>query len=1460
MLSDWALDLTFDSDGMTTTEFFASSFSDESTNAVALQSDGKILAAGTGGAFARYTADGSIDTSFGEHGKVAFKGTAQAIAVQSDGKILVVSYTSSSTEDYRIARYLSDGTLDSTFAGGGILNTDYRWQDIAVQSDGKIVVAGTDGVDFLVARYLSDGSPDASFDGDGSLATDFGGGDVGYGLALQSDGKIVVAGSSYRDSADIAVARYHSDGSLDTTFDGDGKATTSLGPQNDIGYCVAVQSDGKIVVAGIRGTFPTYTDFALIRYNTDGSLDSSFADDGIQTTPFKSDQDVARSVMLLDDGRILVAGDLVKPFTKDYDIALACYRADGSLDSSFDGDGMLTLDIPSVMTHMRAAVVQSDGKILVGGYTSGIDSILVRFHQDGTLDASFGTGGIQATNLGQSNDIGSDVIVQSDGKILVAGSTDRGDHTDFALVRYNADGSRDLSFGDNGRVITDFGLHDDSAKALVLQPNGKIVVAGTSTDGTNADFAVARYNSDGSLDMSFGRYGLVTTDLGSAYDTGTDVILQSDGKIVVAGQSRLNGTHRIGIARYHANGRVDTSFSGDGLLTTESPDSTCRLFQVDGKIVVFGAESYSSYGNWANFVVARFDSQGNPDITFDGDGRLAVTFETKDARVQGAALQSDGKMIVVGSVANYRSDDLAVARYNADGSLDTSFDGDGKLSTSFEDMDTYARDVVVQSDGKIVVVGVSNGDFAIARYQSDGSLDASFSGDGKATTSFGESCCAVTGVTLQSDGKIVVVGSSIGRSPDFAVARYRMVNEAPTANPDTATVAEDGSVRISVLDNDIPGAADETGQSLAVASAFALLGSVVVEADGTLTYVPPADYFGDDTISYTIVDDGTTEGVADPRTASGTVAVTVAAADDAPVSVSDAATVLEAGTVEIDVLANDTDVDNQDPTPANTGLIVAAVTQGSHGTAAFTAAGVTYSPDAGFNGWDSFTYTIEDAAGLASTATVQVTVAAPPPTAGGPYRISEGQALTLAAKGSACESATYRWDIDGDGDFDENITGAAPTVAWPVLDAMQFDGPTTRSITVEMTTPTGTATASTNFTVANAKPGTQSFGGDDFWYHPGEEARVRGVFADPSLLDTLSATISWGDGTTQTIPLTVIDGEAVLEASHCYAFDGSYWIYVSVSDDDGGWCMNTRSANVGDVSWHDGQLDIVGTADGDALALGLQGDWVTFTHDFLTAVPAVWLSEIASISVTFFEGDDTLSVDPAIDVPITVNGGAGDDVLQTGSGDDWLYGHDGNDTLSGGAGQDRMYGQMGDDTLYGGADRDLMSGQGGNDWLGGEDGNDILYGNGGNDYLFGHRGKDRLFGHEGGDVLVGGADNDRLSGSLGRDILLAGTGADWVMGHADSDLLAGGPTAYDDDQEALVALMAVWLEGALLSERIKTITQGFGTGNLYALSPADTVLTDSALDELAGNGGSDWYLTDAADLLITGGGDWMTRG
>src|SRR5579885_1749835 len=369
-------------------------------------------------------------------------------------------------------------------------------------------------------------------------------------------------------------------------------------------------------------------------------------------------------------------------------------------------------------------------------------------HKAHAVSSRSDTGLDSAVKVLSGSDNGSDdgaraVAIQSDGKIVAAGFSSN-HNSDFALVRYNTDGSLDDTFSGDGRVTTNFGGDDDEAFGVAIQADGKIVVIGFSDANRDFDFALARYNPDGSLDTSFGGDGKVLTDFGGSDDESFGVAIQADGKIVVAGFSDVNGDFDFAIVRYNPDGSLDNTFGNGGKIATDfgggSDDGAFALsIQTDGRIVVSGF-SIPGVSKTADFAIARYNTDGSFDTTFDNDGKVITDFGGDDDEANGVAIQGDGKIVAAGFSDANGDFDFALARYNPDGSLDTSFGGDGEVLTDFDRSDDEAFGVAIQADGRIVAAGFSDVnrdfDFAIVRYNSDGSRDNTFGSNGIVTTNF----------------------------------------------------------------------------------------------------------------------------------------------------------------------------------------------------------------------------------------------------------------------------------------------------------------------------------------------------------------------------------------------------------------------------------------------------------------------------------------------------------------------------------------------------------------------------------------------------------------------------------------------------------------------------------------------------------------------------------------------------
>ncbi len=462
---------------------------------------------------------------------------------------------------------------------------------------------------------------------DGIVTTDIASGaDNVFGMTVQPDGKVLVVGQSGSGAAgDFALLRYHANGSLDTSFGAGGIVLTDVSGDADLGFDVTLQPDGKILVSGQTFNGGDY-DFALMRYHSDGSLDASFGSGGMVTTDFAGLNDYGKGITLQADGKILVTG--ITDNGADYDFALARYNSDGSLDGSFGTGGIVTTGIAADDQAIDVAV-QADGKIVVSGDSfngANMDFALVRYNADGSLDASFGAGGKVTTDFGLSVDKGVRLTQQADGKLLLAGYSHNGTDFDFALARYNADGSLDAGFGTAGLVTTSLGTGDDVAYNVAVQPDGKIVVSGDSDNGLDDDFAVVRYNADGSLDASFGTGGQVTTAVGAGNDRARAFALQSDGKILLAGFSHNGTDNDIAVVRYNSDGTLDTQFDTSNTLDgnpTFVEDGAAVILDAD--VNVFDAELNAADNYAGSMLTIARNGGANAEDQFSAAGNLVFS-------------------------------------------------------------------------------------------------------------------------------------------------------------------------------------------------------------------------------------------------------------------------------------------------------------------------------------------------------------------------------------------------------------------------------------------------------------------------------------------------------------------------------------------------------------------------------------------------------------------------------------------------------------------------------------------------------------------------------------------------------------------------------------------------------------------------------------------------------------------
>jgi uncharacterized delta-60 repeat protein len=775
-----------------------------------LQPDGKILTvAGTG--MIRYNPDGSLDETFGINGFASTiflyqgvgpqNGYVNHIVVQPDGKIVGCGtmFAPNLQSDFMIARFNSNGSVDTTFGTGGVNYVNFTAKSegagsLAMQPDGKFVLGGGNSYvvggpgalgfegDGMVVRFNSDGTLDTSFGlGGRQMVPWTNGRDAIKGVAISSSGKIVLGGNTGQRT--LGVARLNADGSFDSTFGSGGKATGSqIFDVNAFLY----QPDGKIVLVG---TGDSYLFMKVARFNSEGTTDFGFGSGGTATTTIRT-VNYAYDAGLQADGKIVVVGETLN-WDQSSDMAVLRFDSSGNLDPSFGDGGKSIIDFFGYTDTAWSVAIQPDGRILVGGSSlenpnSGGVS-MARYLGDVVPQSISGrvTGNngeaLPGVTLTLSGSQTGNTQTDANGDYVFNGIVPGGDYTvtpslagqsffpasrtfndlsgnqvaDFTTLvptptptptpsptptpGPHPDGNLDLTFGAGGRVTTDFFSSIDSVAGISVQPDGKIVVAGTVFNSSTYDFAIARYLSDGSLDSSFGSGGKVVTDLFGSNDFGNALVIQPDGKIIVAGSTYRSGTVE-------------------------------------------------------DFALARYQSNGTLDSSFGSGGKVATDFFNDCDEVVALMLQPDGKIIAAGgayggtSFSLSTSNDIAVARYNADGSLDSSFGFAGKVNTDFSRGYDVGSGVAVQADGKIVVSGTqyvtsTSADFLLVRYGTNGALDQSFGSNGRVMTDFSGGSDVALDVVVQPDGRIIVAGSAFitATKSDFALARYNLNGSLDTS-------------------------------------------------------------------------------------------------------------------------------------------------------------------------------------------------------------------------------------------------------------------------------------------------------------------------------------------------------------------------------------------------------------------------------------------------------------------------------------------------------------------------------------------------------------------------------------------------------------------------------------------------------------------------------------------------------
>lgn len=436
-------------------------------------------------------------------------------------------------------------------------------------------------------------------------------------LSAEEIGALAADGVSVSDSVAITVNAINDAPTFEV---GDGVAMPDIVALSDGGVDIAVQDDGKYVVLTSANTASSGQDldFVLSRYNTDGTLDTSFGTNGIVVTAVNTNNESPKTVTLQDDGKILVAGGYAPTATSDSIVMR--YNADGTLDTTFSTDGMAEIDFSVTSTDIiNDMVVQPDGKIVVVGYGSfsGTNQITVaRLHSDGTLDTSFDGDGTLLLPVNGTGSYGNEVELLSDGRIMIGGYADNGTDNDVVLISLNSDGSLDTSFDTDGTLMIDM-TASESGSAMVVDESDNIYIAGLSNVSGNSDTIVIKVDDSGSLVTGFGTNGIATHAIGSPYEAVNDMVLQDDGKIIIVGDAYNGSNNDISVIRLNSDGTLDTTFDGDGKIRDDMNGATdsAKAVALDNKGAILVVGNTSIDGSGESFL-ARFESEGSFDKYF----------------------------------------------------------------------------------------------------------------------------------------------------------------------------------------------------------------------------------------------------------------------------------------------------------------------------------------------------------------------------------------------------------------------------------------------------------------------------------------------------------------------------------------------------------------------------------------------------------------------------------------------------------------------------------------------------------------------------------------------------------------------------------------------------------------------------------------------------------------------------
>lgn len=795
------LDPDFGAGGLVT--HAATGPSDESIGAVQIDGQNRIVS-GYGGynarGVSRHLANGSLDTAFGDDGHTALGFGVRDVGIQADGRIVAVGANAGPLleQDWQIARLMPDGSIDTSFGNQGRISLDWygssdEARSIALAASGNIIVGGLAHKPGLGTAFAL-----AIFDGQGQLLEwridkfFTGTADICNQVLVQPDGKIICAGLARNPSgAVMVVARYEPDLSGDDGFGTDGAVAVTYTEGPAEAQTAMLLPGGEILLGGFVDDSNDYA-LALVQLTASGVPDTAFGGDGRALTHLAGSDTESINGLFLDGTRILAS---VQSDSLD-DFVVAAFTLAGALDNSFGTSGVTTVDFHGLVDRSRA-IASHQGQVLVAGAARGLqrsatdDLALARLTSSGALDTGFGNNGRASHGLsGPVNVWITDAAVRSDGGVLSVGYVGMTfSARDFSLTAFNADGSLDTGFGDGGTQTVDFDNGEDEAFALTLLADGRFLVAGAvRPDGGSLDFGMARFLADGSLDTSFGTSGWAVIDLDGDVDRARDLIVQPDGKILVAGEAKFPShgyTNDVVVVRFDADGSLDAGFGSNGVArhsinTYDWPSSVALL--AGGRIIVGGHSD-------KKFTLVGFTSNGSLDAGFGTGGVFQVDFAGQQDVLSDLIVldnwQGQGERIVaVGGArtsSSVTTQDFAAVMLTSAGALEPGFGSGGKVTFDFGGSSDQAASVIQAPGGGLVLAGSANvpGQFAARALTPAGAPDAGFFQSGASfTRNFSATSYDSATAAIAKAGSLTLVGTSYDQNDSGGLQKIALARLA----------------------------------------------------------------------------------------------------------------------------------------------------------------------------------------------------------------------------------------------------------------------------------------------------------------------------------------------------------------------------------------------------------------------------------------------------------------------------------------------------------------------------------------------------------------------------------------------------------------------------------------------------------------------------------------------------------